>query len=113
MPEIRTGYLIWGDARYPYSLYMATLPPNSPSCTNGTGWDEGHSSQISASSNHPGGVNVAMADGSVRFVSETIDCGDPTRFVGPQNEDHQVTGPSGRGVWGAVATPASGEAKSL
>ena len=30
---------------------------------------------FSAQSNHSGGVNVGLADGSVRFVSDTVDCG--------------------------------------
>jgi len=113
----------WGAGWHRYSLYHSALPPNSPSCIQGGGndfWagvDDPH--HYSASSNHPGGVNVAMMDGVVRFVSDSIDCGDPTRINGydqpggPANEDHQWNGPSSRGIWGAIATPGSGESKSL
>lgn len=54
--------------------------PNSVSCENATGdagfitangW-VGPSGSSPASSNHPGGVHVAMADGSVRFVRDTV-----------------------------------------
>jgi len=104
----------WGDSRPVYATYRAALPPNAPSCRAGAdNFDETHAAQISASSYHPGGINVGMADNSVKFVSDTIDCGDPTKFAGPQGQDHQITGPSGRGIWGAVATPASGESLSL
>jgi len=34
---------------------------------------EGANGYVSARSMHPGGVNVSMADGSLRFVSDTID----------------------------------------
>ncbi|HOA51092.1 MAG TPA: DUF1559 domain-containing protein [Thermogutta sp.] len=37
--------------------------------TPGNAWD----ARIGARSYHPGGVNVGMADGSVRFIQETID----------------------------------------
>ena len=30
---------------------------------------------IAAKSNHPGGVNVGLLDGSVRFVKNTVDAG--------------------------------------
>ena len=48
--------------------------PNSIGCMNGTAAD-GPSTITSnpASSDHSGGVNVALADRSVRFISESID----------------------------------------
>lgn len=57
----------------------------------------------SAQSYHPGGVNVVMADGSSRFISETIDTGDPTA-------SNPISGqPSPYGIWGALGTKAGGE----
>ena len=55
-----------------YTLFYATAPPNSliPDCgqrtVNGLG-------VFTARSYHPGGVNCAMADGSVRWASSTIE----------------------------------------
>jgi prepilin-type N-terminal cleavage/methylation domain-containing protein/prepilin-type processing-associated H-X9-DG protein len=65
-----------GTKRLAYSAYCVlfntVLPPNSPACDNyATYWWGGYPPQ----SMHPGGVNALMADGSVRFISETIDCG--------------------------------------
>ncbi len=52
--------------------YNGVFPPNAPrhpeyDCTSSTG-----RGAYAARSEHPGGVNVAMADGSTRFISETI-----------------------------------------
>jgi prepilin-type processing-associated H-X9-DG protein len=53
------------------------MPPNSKSCVlqgSNLGTDINQDAQATtASSFHPGGVLVAMVDGSVRFVSESID----------------------------------------
>ena len=55
--------------------YNTVQTPNRNSCVNGDLSDPragGHAA-ITASSLHSGGVNLAMADGSVRFVSNSID----------------------------------------
>ncbi|MDR2704163.1 MAG: DUF1559 domain-containing protein, partial [Planctomycetaceae bacterium] len=66
---------------------------------------------------HTGGVNAAKMDGSVIFVSETIDCGNQTWSPGgtatsPNNTD-KPSRESNYGVWGALGTRAAGESKAL
>lgn len=51
--------------------YMHVQPPNSVMGHYNTSMDEGDF-VVTASSNHPGGVNVAMVDGSVRFVNDSV-----------------------------------------
>jgi prepilin-type N-terminal cleavage/methylation domain-containing protein/prepilin-type processing-associated H-X9-DG protein len=55
------------------NVYSHNMMPNERSCHI---WDGGHDwygrSLMSASSEHPGGVNVALADGSVRTVAATV-----------------------------------------
>jgi prepilin-type N-terminal cleavage/methylation domain-containing protein/prepilin-type processing-associated H-X9-DG protein len=55
--------------------YNHHLPPNQPSCTYpsdpNTGWG-GTFAAVTAVSNHPGGVNVGFADGSVKFIKNTV-----------------------------------------
>jgi prepilin-type N-terminal cleavage/methylation domain-containing protein/prepilin-type processing-associated H-X9-DG protein len=45
--------------------------PNSIACSNEHSYWGGPSASVPPTSNHPGGVNVGMADGSVRFVKDT------------------------------------------
>jgi type II secretory pathway pseudopilin PulG len=52
------------------TLYDHFLQPNQPSCANGIGLTEGAQT---ASSRHPGGVNVVLMDASTRFISEKIE----------------------------------------
>jgi prepilin-type processing-associated H-X9-DG protein len=78
--------------------FNTVLPPNSPNCANNIGeWEWG---VFPPDSYHPGGVNAALADGSVRFISNTIDAGN-TATPDPWR---RVTRPSPYGVWGALGT---------
>lgn len=94
----------WGDSISIYTTFFTVSPPNSPSCS-----DSGESWAMPVpSSFHPGGVNVALCDGTVRFISETIDAGDPNNSInalgtlGSRPQDY--AGPSLWGVWGALGT---------
>lgn len=62
----------WGDGNALYTRYNHILTPQSPSCLLGGSNDYDSPVVISASSRHPGGVNLLAADGSVRFVKATI-----------------------------------------
>ncbi|WP_315852344.1 DUF1559 domain-containing protein [Paludisphaera rhizosphaerae] len=53
--------------------YHHIMPPNQKSCFYGTGTSPvAVDSIITASSNHSGGVNVSMLDGSVKFIKDSI-----------------------------------------
>ena len=100
------------DGRPAMAGFQTILPPNSPSCSvaaNATGSDAGI---FSAFSNHTGGVNVGMGDGSCRFVSDTVDCGNSANWpVAPLSLTSPV-GMSVYGVWGALGTRSGGESSS-
>jgi prepilin-type processing-associated H-X9-DG protein len=63
----------WGviQGLFLVSGFQTICPPNSSSVAGRT-WSDVTSGVVSATSFHPGGVNVTMGDGSVRFVSDTI-----------------------------------------
>jgi len=93
----------FGHARY--SGFNTILPPNFPSCAQGwevpNGWGA-----FTPSSNHSGGVNAARVDGSVAFISDTIDTNGST-------SNCVTSGKSPFGVWGALGTVKGGETVSL
>lgn len=85
-----------------YTGFNAILPPNSPSCLIGNINTRG---VMSAQSWHTGGVNCVFGDGSVRFISNSID-------AGSSGSPESLSGPSPYGVWGALATINGGEVAS-
>lgn len=58
-----------------HTSYNHVLTPNStiPDCAASGPYPDGGPGIYSARSQHPGGVNVALADGSVRFIHEGIE----------------------------------------
>jgi prepilin-type processing-associated H-X9-DG protein len=76
-----TQWLLSADFATANNAYTHVMTPNSSSCTgtpdasgfiaNST-WG-GIGAAITATSNHPGGVHVGFADGSVKFVKEAVD----------------------------------------
>jgi prepilin-type N-terminal cleavage/methylation domain-containing protein len=87
------------------SSFTTVMPPNSPGVVSGnantTAWGV-----TSPSSNHAGGVNAGLADGSVHFISETIDCGNLSAF-------QKQSGESPYGIWGAMGTLSGDESVAL
>jgi prepilin-type N-terminal cleavage/methylation domain-containing protein/prepilin-type processing-associated H-X9-DG protein len=56
-----------------FNSYDHVNTPNGLTCTTSNGEDPGNSTTaITAQSNHSGGVNVCFADGSVKFIKDSI-----------------------------------------
>jgi len=64
---VRGGFTYWSSP-YPLATAFTTRGPFNPKSMAG---DSNRLSNFR--SNHPGGVNMANVDGSIRFVGETID----------------------------------------
>jgi type II secretory pathway pseudopilin PulG len=86
------------DGRPAMTGFATAMPPNGPSCSRGdVVWGF-----YSATSAHSGGVNGVLADGSCRFFSETINCGNLN--VSSLNVKAYYNGQSPFGVWGALGS---------
>lgn len=105
-PSWARGYR-WADGMPLFTSFQTILPPNSP--ITACEMSDDSSGIFSSSSRHYAGSNVCFADGAVRFISNSIDCGN-TSLPTPQR-DGEVSGHqrSPYGVWGAMGTRSSGE----
>jgi prepilin-type N-terminal cleavage/methylation domain-containing protein len=97
---------LWADGQAERVGFTTILPPNAPSCVYDANVNaDSQGGVLSAGSYHPGGVMGVMADGSCRFISETINTGNlATGWV--------AAGPSPYGVWGSMGSIDGGEAIS-
>jgi hypothetical protein len=100
-------------------VFSTILPPNSPSCsaTTTAERDRPYNARgvFPPTSYHVGGVQCSFVDGAVKFVSETISCGD-TAAPGSNPTGYgngYLLGPSVFGVFGALGSPQGGESSSL
>ncbi|MDR0336590.1 MAG: DUF1559 domain-containing protein, partial [Planctomycetaceae bacterium] len=108
-PDHNLGRRAWENFVHPVYFYTL-LPPNSPSC---------HSDWIhvwiSASSNHPGGVNISLLDASTRFINDSINTTNLSRAVTAQTPDappafpYDSTGAFSYGVWAELGSINGGE----
>lgn len=107
------GGKYWADGRG-YNVVTIVIPPNGCSAmadvTASADADAGEGPYSivcqTVSSYHSGGANVALGDGSVRFVSDTVEAGDSAGKT-------KSSGASNFGVWGAYGSMNGGETKSL
>jgi type II secretory pathway pseudopilin PulG len=111
-PVSRRGFR-WAIFHHLQTQVNTILPPNSEICLAGHSDTHGI---VSPSSHHPGGVQVSMADGTIRFISDSIDAGNPRTpgvyCIALTSRTNSVTPAGSRspyGVWGALGTRASRE----
>ena len=89
IPGTTLPHATWGSGAvwltgYPLHViindYLHAGPPNGPACNNTQGsfaslswvYFVNPAGSAPPTSNHPGGVNISFADGSVRFVKDTV-----------------------------------------
>lgn len=112
----QNSYALQYNHAYPHTFQHCTdlqtafntvLPPNAPACSYLEAI--GIAKIVPPTSFHSGGVNACFCDGSVRFISDTINAVTADRV----SEAASNEGPSPYGVWGALGTRAGGETVSL
>ncbi len=89
----------WANGRFGYAGFNTILQPNYGACNAYT-----FTGTQPPRSRHGGGVLSAFADGSVTFISENIDAGNPAA-----SWPAKPTSPSPYGVWGQLGTMTGGE----
>ena len=100
--------LRWADKFPVYTQVNCILPPNSEICTMGSLDRDG---VYPPSSRHPGGAHILMADGAVRYITDSIEAGNSRNGMVWQNgtNNRQPGAKSPYGLWGALGTRASKE----
>jgi hypothetical protein len=113
----RIGREAFGDWVF-NSRFHTLMPPNSPNCQMPDNWNY---TWVSASSDHRGGVNVALMDGGVRFVPDTINTDNLHRGVSrqtdipeePPSSPYDENGIFSYGVWSELGAINSGKSPTL
>lgn len=102
--QARSNGWLWFISFSGTNVINTILPPNGPTCMRST--DIADRMLVPPTSYHPGGVHLLMCDGSVTFVSDSIDTG--TLAVGSK-----AVGKSPYGVLGALGSKDGSESVTL
>jgi prepilin-type processing-associated H-X9-DG protein len=117
----------WISGEPQVMTFSTVFPPNSGNFMNGNDYDGARWVLGSASSNHSGGVNACRMDGSVSFITDSVNTGaetTPTRKL-PLTDNGTVNSAANKnaisslpsasmwGVWGALGTKAGRENVTL
>ncbi|MBB3207977.1 prepilin-type N-terminal cleavage/methylation domain-containing protein/prepilin-type processing-associated H-X9-DG protein [Rhodopirellula rubra] len=95
----------WADFQPLYTGCMTILPPNRELC--GAYNAAGTTMVATMSSRHQGGAHVLMGDGAIKFITDSIEAGNPkARNIWLNNKPGSQ---SPYGLWGALGTRASKE----
>lgn len=92
----------WADGTAGSSLVNTILPPNSPSIA--VLRSEACDGIYSIASRHQGGAHVLMGDGAVKFVTNSIECGDNTLPAPPATHESVQVIATPYGLWGSLGT---------
>ena len=112
--ENRRGYR-WPSSSPMFTAFVTMLPPNRELCVQGNTPADGSTIRgytrpgtYTASSRHQGGAHIVMADGAVKFVTDSIEAGNSgavnVRFGGTGISAPGQKSPYG--LWGALGTRA-------
>jgi prepilin-type N-terminal cleavage/methylation domain-containing protein len=103
------GTQIW-DGQPERVGFTTIVPPNGPSCSDGTNTAaDSTNSVIAPTSWHRGGVQAVFGDGAVRFVSDSIDTNSATGGLATDAPAQSSRGKSPYGVWGALGSKSGSE----
>ncbi|EMI15456.1 secreted protein containing DUF1559 [Rhodopirellula maiorica SM1] len=98
----------WADYHPHQTMFYTILPPNRETCGPHNG---GNYFMGGLSSRHQGGAHVLMADGAVKFITDSIEAGNSTAgMVYNGGSGTQAPGSkSPYGLWGSLGTRAAKE----
>lgn len=103
----------WAECSPSFGVCSTILPPNREYCGGGT---DTRANITTMSSYHQGGVHVLMADGAVKFVTDSIEAGNShaaqVNLAGTAALGNQPGSMSPYGLWGALGSRSAKETVS-
>ncbi|TWU50614.1 hypothetical protein Poly51_39060 [Rubripirellula tenax] len=107
--ENRRGYK-WAAGTFLNTGMTTHMPPNGILCSRNQSNFVSYGSDFPPGSRHQGGCHVLMADGAIKFITDSIESGDrDSASVGTLGGTLPAGSQSPFGLWGALGTRATKE----